>query len=252
MDKAYFQTDAYVEYLRQHCLPGDRADHGRVLGTEFIEQMLAEMDFRKGATLLEVGCGLGRVMQLVEGVWGVNAHGCDISVPGIAEAKRLQPDRADRFFVADAERIGTRETFDHVLFWGVFEMTEQRLALVETSRLLKTGGTAMLCAVKSALYSPDDVDAIGAHRAYVAKSFPITYTRIEAFEALLRFLGLGVAKRLVFDRKADVAGHKYRTLSGDDAAPSVCCDIYYIVEKFARTPLDEMIQVNPRDLPEPT
>lgn len=251
MDKAYFQTQAYVDYLRQHCLPGTREDQGRVVGTEFIERMLGEMDLRRGARLLEIGCGLGRVMQLMEGVWGVEAHGCDVSVPGIAEARRILPDYADRLFVSDAERIETRGQFDHVVYWGVFEMTEQRLALVEVSRLLKTGGTAMLCAVKSARYRADDADSIAAHRAYIEKRFPITYTDLEKFEAMLRFLGFGVRKRLVFERKGDIGAHKYAVVEGREPPPRICSDIYYIVEKQTRTPLDESIQFAPGEIKEP-
>jgi ubiquinone/menaquinone biosynthesis C-methylase UbiE len=187
-------------------------------------------------------------MQLVEGVWGVEAHGCDVSGPGIAEARRLLPDRAERFFVSDAEHVQTRGSFDHVLFWGVFEMTEQRLALAETSRLLKTGGTAMLCAVKSSHYLPDDPDSVAAQRAYIEKRFPITYTDLAKFEALLQFLGFAVAKRLVFDRKGDIADHKYRMLDARVPPPERCSDIYYIVEKRRRTPLDEVIQFTPSEI----
>jgi ubiquinone/menaquinone biosynthesis C-methylase UbiE len=245
MDKSYFQTETYVEYLRQHCMPGSREDQGRVVGTEFIEQVLGELGFKRGAKVLEVGCGLGRVMRLLDGVWGVEAHGCDVSVPGIAEAKRLSPAYADRLFVSDAERIETDLQFDHVVFWGVFEMTEQRLALVEVSRLLKTGGSAMLCAVKSHRYFADDADSIAAHRAYIEKNFPITYTDLRRFEALLTFLGMEVKKRLIFDRKGDVAGHNYRMLRGDEPVPATCSDIYYIVEKRERVPLDERLQFSP-------
>jgi SAM-dependent methyltransferase len=251
MNPDYFQTDAYVDYLRQHCLPGTRADQGRVVGTDFIERMLAEMAFKPGARVLEIGCGLGRVLQLMEGVWRVEASGCDISVPGIAEAKRLLPEYADRLFVSVAEHVRTTGQFDHVVYWGVFEMTEQRLALVEVSRLLKTGGTAMLCAVKSARYFSDDPASLAAHRAYIAKSFPITYSDLAAFEALLTFLGMGVAKRLVFDRKDDIANHAYRVVAGSEPPPQVCSDIYYIVEKRQRTPLDAVIQFKPAELGEP-
>lgn len=251
MDKAYFQTSAYVDYLREHCLPGNRADKGRVLGTDFIEKMLSEMNFAPGAKVLEVGCGLGRVMQLMSGVWGVEAHGCDISVPGIAEAKRVLPEYASRFFVSEAERIESRGLFDHVVFWGVFEMTEQRLALVEVSRLLRTGGTAMLSGVKSLTYHSDDADSLAAHRAYIAKGFPITYSNLRYFEAMADYLGLSVKKRLVFDRKGDIAGHQYRVVPGSELPPAVCSDIYYVVEKTRRTPLDEAIQYRPIDVKAP-
>jgi ubiquinone/menaquinone biosynthesis C-methylase UbiE len=213
--------------------------------------MLSEMNFRSGAKVLEIGCGLGRVLQLLEGVWGVEAHGCDISAPGIAEAKRILPTFSERLFVSDAERVGMRGPFDHVVFWGVFEMTDQRLALAEVSRLLRVGGTAMLSGVKSRVYLPDDDDALAAHRAYITKNFPITYTDLPAFERLIEFLGLAVDRRLVFERKGDINAHKYRIVPASEPVPERCSDIYYIVEKRSTTPLDWIIQCRPTEVSEP-
>lgn len=248
MQQSLFQTSDYVDYLRQHCRPGDRADKGRVPGTEFIERVLTEMDLRPGAHVLEVGCGIGRVMQLIEGVWGAIPSGCDVSEPAIAEAKLLLPEYASRLFVSSAERIPTLDQFDNVIFWGVFEMTEQRLSLVEVSRLLKIGGTAMLCSVKSSRYRIDDEDSKAAHRAYIEKQFPITYTDIAEFETLLQFLGFTVTKRLVFHLKSDIAAHRFSVLNGSQPPPEACSDIYYVVEKQKRTPLDNQIQFTPQDL----
>ena len=248
MDRAYFQADEYVAYLREHCAPGAREDNGRVPGTEFSERILSEMRFQRDEQVLEIGCGLGRVLQLLEGVWGVVAHGCDISVPGIAEAKRMLPALSKRLFVSDAERVAASGPFDHVVFWGVFEMTEQRLALAEVSRLLRLGGTAMLSGVKSRTYLPDDADALAAHRAYIAKRFPITFTHLPAFERLLEFLGLRVDRRLVFDRKGDIGAHRYRVMAGTEPPPEHCSDIYYIVEKRQATPLDAAIQYQPSEV----
>ncbi len=70
MSKAYFQTDEYVTYHRQHCFPGTREDNGRVLGTEFIERVLSEMRFKQGDKVLEVGCGLDEFCNWWS-VWGV-------------------------------------------------------------------------------------------------------------------------------------------------------------------------------------
>lgn len=251
MDWAYFQSEQYVTYLREHCLPGAREDHGRVPGTEFGERTLSEMKFKRGEKVLEIGCGLGRVLQLLEGVWGLEAYGCDISEPGIAEAKRLLPAFSERLFVSGAERVLARGPFDHVIFWGVFEMTEQRLALAEVSRLLRIGGTAMLSGVKSRTYWPDDADAFAAHRAYIAKRFPIAFTDLSGFERLLQFLGLGVEKRLIFERKADVSGHRYRVAPGSEPPPERCSDIYYIVEKRMTTPFDTLIQYQPSEIAQP-
>ncbi len=248
MDRAYFQADEYVAYLREHCFPGAREDNGRVPGTEFSERILSEMRFKHDDRVLEIGCGLGRVLQLIEGVWGVEAHGCDISVPGIAEAKRLLPALAGRLFVSDAERVAARGPFDHVVFWGVFEMTEQRLALAEVSRLLRIGGTAMLSGVKSRAYLADDADALAAHRAYIAKGFPITFTDLPAFERMLNFLGLRVDRRLVFERKSDISAHRYRVMPGSDPPPERCSDIYYIVKKHETTPLDTAVQYQPNEV----
>jgi ubiquinone/menaquinone biosynthesis C-methylase UbiE len=250
MNEAYFQTEAYVEYLRQHCLPGQNADQDRVLGTDFVQRILGELELRRGAAVLEVGCGLGRVMKLLEDTWGVVAHGCDVSAPAIAEAKRLLPASAGRLFVSAAERILSKGPFDHLIYWGLFEMTEQRLALVETSRLLRIGGSAMFCAVKNVRWLVDDEDASAARRAYVEKKVPITYTDLERFEALLEYLGLAVSKRLVFNRKGDIAGHKFDRTTGKTPPPALCSDVYYIVEKRQRTPLDERVQFDPNDVPQ--
>ena len=47
MDRAYFQSDEYVAYLREHCFPGAREDNGRVPGSEFGERVLERLHRRQ-------------------------------------------------------------------------------------------------------------------------------------------------------------------------------------------------------------
>ncbi len=192
--------------------------------------------------VLEIGCGLGRIAYQLQQRYQAELWGCDISVPAINEAQKLLPDLKEQLFVSPAERLACQsQFFDRAFYWGVFEMVEQKQALVELSRVLKVGGKALLCSVKNPDYHPDDEDSYLAHRAYIEKSFPLHYSNIAEFELLLDYLGFGIVERLVFERKSDVVKEQF----SQTTAPAQFSDAYYIIEKRQRTPLDQFTPAKP-------
>jgi SAM-dependent methyltransferase len=240
---SYFEQESYLQYLKDHCGPETRE---RVVGTGFARTVLDRLAITPTARVLEIGCGLGRILELMERAYGVQAHGCDISGPVVEEARRALPAAADRIVVCPGHDVPhPGGAFTHVIFWGVFEMTRQVPTLVEVSRLLALGGRALLCGVKPAGFRDDDADSREARRAYLEKGVPITYTDIPAFERALAYLGFAVRERLVFGRKRDVTEERFElhTASWEGAAS----DIYYIVEKAERTPLDADLQMRADD-----
>lgn len=244
----YFQQPSYVEYLREHCSPQLEETRGRVVGLQLARQVLDRLGLKPGQRVLEVGCGLGRILHLLETEYGVEVFGCDISESVVAEAQRLLPHAAGRITVSPSDDVAHRgQHFDHVVLWGVFEMTAQRQTLVEISRLLRVGGQALLCSVKPARYAPDDEDSEAARRAYIEKRIPIRYTDIEAFERLASFLGFTVRERMVFEYKRDLTSERYtvETAPRTDMAAS---DVFYVLEKTTHTPLDAQVQISPEDV----
>lgn len=245
---AYFNSKEYVEYLKVYCHPYSREGRDRVVGCGQIEFFLNHLDIEAGSRVLEIGCGLGRVMRLLQERYDADVWGCDLSEAAIEEAKRLCAELKNRLFVSPAESIDFESRFfDFLILWGLFEMTEQRHTLIEVSRLLKIGGKALLCSVKNRNFPADDTDSLEAKRAYIEKGFPITYTDIEGFERLVTFLGFKVEKRFCFIYKSDVTENRY--VDCPESADNIeCSDIYYILKKIEYTPLDEKIQFLPEEL----
>lgn len=73
----------------------------------------------KGARILDIACGYGRVLKYLREKSYVNLIGNDISRTLIAKAQQSIPD-AD-FFVGDMTKFSTDEKFDLVLLMGAIE-----------------------------------------------------------------------------------------------------------------------------------
>src|SRR5579871_1886371 len=121
----YFSRDEYIDYLRQYCDIGHLATKGRIAGAELILQVLAMLEIQPADKVLEIGCGLGRVLELLRQEFQAEVYGCDISEPAILHIKEHTPALAARVHCAPSEALGFAldEAFDCVLTWGVFELT---------------------------------------------------------------------------------------------------------------------------------
>lgn len=241
----YFNNDAYLEYLKTHQAHQNTSASGRVAGSDLAVEIIRLLEIKPGAVTVEIGCGIGRIMHLLHSVFGADVYGCDISLPAVEHIRQNDSVFADKVHHCSSDQLDFMRTgsVDRVVMWGVFELTDQRRTLLEISRVLKPGGLALLGSVKNRAYLPDDEDSLAAHRAYIAKSIPISYSDVPALEALVRFLGLEVKQRAVFKYKRDLPEGKYTfDLDATDFSEAM-----YIIEKKSPTPADAAVTVSPRD-----
>lgn len=240
----YFNTPEYLEYLRLHCSPAQQDAIGRVAGLDLALQILKLADIAPQDKVLEIGCGVGRILHLLRTAFGAEVYGSDVSQAAIAEIKKSFPDMADCVYatVGDTLNFAEHRQFDRVITWGVFELTNQRQTLIEMSRVLKLGGMALLCSVKNHHYHPDDKDSVAAHQAYVEKHIPINFTEVGELEMLISYLGMKIKQRIVFEYKKDVVAGLF---SIDQGGNRPFAEAMYLIEKVDETPLDNLVYVIP-------
>src|SRR5207237_7776646 len=156
-----------LEYLRE-----------RERQVSFVSQKRIAVDFLCGARgrLLEVGCGPA-VMTPELLAMGFEAHGIDVSCEMVRRARQRMAghplEKRSRFSVDDVERLHfAGGSYDAVLCMGVLEyLPRYSCALAEISRVLKSGGTAVLAL-------PNRASAYHVARA--------AYVSLRAFERRLR------------------------------------------------------------------
>jgi len=240
----YFNTPDYLDYLKLHCGVDNTEAKGRVAGSDLALAVIGLMEIQPKATVLEIGCGVGRILNLIQSEFAADVFGSDISRPAIDYLRFTVPELIGRVHCCPSDKLDFLpfSSVDHVVTWGVFELTDQRRTLVEISRVLRRGGRALLGSVKSRDYLADDEDSRAAHAAYVKKAIPISFTDVSGLEALIAFLGLRVVKRVVFDYKRDVTAGQYRV---DQGGSCNFAEAMYIVEKMDETPLSRDVNVEP-------
>lgn len=204
----YLQSDEYLDYLKRNCgVRGYDIDERTPVSTrpdvEICLRYIRELGIRKTDEVLEIGCGVGRLLKEIHDEYGVLPHGID-PIPKIIDAAR---DRVARITssleVASAESSPYPDaSFDKILCWGVFDLTDQTQALWEMARLLKTGGRLLLTG-KHDDYHDDDSEALAAETAARRKGIPNHFTNWQAFTDLSLALGLKVVREWRFARRGD-------------------------------------------------
>jgi len=116
-------------------------------------KVVKALAFEKGEKILDLGCGSGYyVKYLVDK--GAEAYGIDLSGEYIKQAKSyVSSDRAN-FKIASAINVPFRnEYFDKVLMTEVIEhVPNNKKALKEVRRVLKTGGSAVITTINRNSY----------------------------------------------------------------------------------------------------
>ena len=116
---------------------------GKDLPTLKLHRLLAAIgQHRRGARLLEIGCGSGRILASIhDHDKSLSLTGIDLSVEQVRLARRDNPRVA--FTVGDAHHLPFRDSsFDYVIFLDVIEhVRAPRQMLHEAVRVLKPGGT---------------------------------------------------------------------------------------------------------------
>lgn len=105
---------------------------------------LMESFLKKGAKILDYGCGIGDFADFIKKRFTV--YGADVSEYAIAAAKNNNPTNEDKFKVISSEYFGyTPNFFDGILMWDVIEHIYSPLqACINLLNCLKTGGLLFL------------------------------------------------------------------------------------------------------------
>lgn len=235
---SFFNNDEYLNFLLELCNDDKGHNQGRVSGGQLIIDYLKRLDIQPSETVLEIGCGTGRVMHLLEEEFGAKVYGCDVSAPALEHLRKHRPEFKDKAWLLDSYGLSlyAPNSFDYAVYWGVFELTPQTTHLMHLSGLLKTGGKALLGSIKHHSPLEDDEMAQGALAAYERKSYPINVNRIDLFEEQVDYLGFRIAERLVFENRKDILESNFTV---DQGGRGVFGEAVYLIEKVRDTPLSK-------------
>ena len=203
----YFNTSEYLDYLKKNFdliessrgrdVTCKRPDLDLVLG------YTDRLEIKEGEDLLEIGCGLGRLLDFFSRHYQVIPSGVDISEDAIRLAQERLPAIAKNIKCATAEKLPFIDcSFDYVLCWAVFDLTEQSKALAEMMRVLKPGG-ALLLTGKNNLFMIDDEDALIAEIKSREKGIPNHYTDYMLLQKAVRLNGGDIELEHFFLRRGD-------------------------------------------------
>eukprot|EP00316_Scyphosphaera_apsteinii_P005980 CAMPEP_0119310550 /NCGR_PEP_ID=MMETSP1333-20130426/19631_1 /TAXON_ID=418940 /ORGANISM="Scyphosphaera apsteinii, Strain RCC1455" /LENGTH=277 /DNA_ID=CAMNT_0007314751 /DNA_START=379 /DNA_END=1213 /DNA_ORIENTATION=- len=104
---------------------------------------------RPGASVFELGCGVGAVFKVIQAHIGeVRPGGCDMSVNAIRVVHKLFPSARSQFVIGPMVGLGgnmPNHSFDHVISFGAMAMyllkDEMALTMREAVRLAKPGAS---------------------------------------------------------------------------------------------------------------
>ena len=104
-------------------------------------RLLLKANVAAPSRILDVGCGTGRLLRAVAGMWpGAQLTGVDLSEPMIEAGKKLAPDI--RFHIAPAEKLPLEDqTFDIVLSsLTLHHWNNAEQGVHEIARVIRPGG----------------------------------------------------------------------------------------------------------------
>lgn len=235
---AFFNDNDYLNTLLELCNDDKGDNQGRVIGGQLTIDYLKRLDIEPGQSVLEVGCGTGRVMSLLADEFGADVYGCDVSAPALEYLRKYRPEFKERVWLIDSYGLSlyNPNSFDYAVYWGVFELTPQTTHLMHLSGLLKIGGKALLGSVKHHSPHGGDEMAQAALVAYERKSYPINVNRIAVFEKQVEYLGFEIVERLVFENRKDILESNFIV---DQGGCGKFGESIYVIEKIRDTPLSQ-------------
>lgn len=209
----YFNTPEYLEYLLKNFevegwadASGPDANCPRP-SQELVEGYVRRLAPRPGERLLEVGCGLGRLLDRLRRRHAVAVSGVDVSEEAVRLARqRLGPECELRTASAEALPFPSA-SFDLVVCWGVFDLTEQSRALTEMLRVLRVGGRLLLTG-KNDRFMDDDTEARAAEEGSRRKGIPNHYTDFDRLLTAISANGGVVQLSHFFLRRGDFAAQR--------------------------------------------
>jgi len=211
----YFNTGEYVDYLRKNCGVGgydfeEKSEYFTGPDVKILVDYLTMMEIKPENKVLEIGCGLGRVLREIHDRFGARPYGVDVSQKTVDEAAARVGRLCSELKVSSAERLHYPDHyFDRVLLWGVFDLTDQSPSLMEVTRVTKQGGLVLVTG-KNDSYRDDDLEAYEAENAARRKGIPNHFTDFGAMLALSEGLGLEPVVIRYFERRGDFAKDLFR------------------------------------------
>ena len=204
----YFNTVDYLDYLKKNFDSIDLGPSGpdetcKRPDIELIFNYTELLRINAGESLLEIGCGLGRLLDVLGKRYCVISGGVDVSEEAVRLAHERLPEMAENIKCVTAEALPFPDSsFDHILCWAVFDLTDQGRALSEMIRVLKPGGEILLTG-KNDLFMDDDDDALIAETKSREKGIPNHYTNYDAFRAAIEVNGCEMVMQHFFLRRGD-------------------------------------------------
>jgi tocopherol O-methyltransferase len=184
-------SEHYAALWGEHIHHGyyERGDESREEATRALLALLfAELPLDAGATVLDVGCGIGGTSRLL-----ARDHGCRVTgVTLSAVQARLAADRGGhgppRFLVADAASLPLLPSFDALFAVEVLSHVTDRTAFfAEAARLLRPGGRLGIA-------------------AWLASEGPHDQSQVDVLRSIEEGMLVSLPTRAEYERLADGAG----------------------------------------------
>lgn len=204
----YLWTKEYLEYIKKNCgVRGYDLDNRSEKCTRpdvgIALRYVSMMSIKTGEDILEVGCGLGRILRELYDLYCVSLYGCDMLPTMIREAHKRVGGITEALIGSKCENLPFKdESFHHIVCWGMFDLTEQTQSFVEMARVLKLGGKLLMTG-KGDYYHLGDEEAKKAEEACKRLGIPNHFTDVEAMFKLAEFLGLSVVRQRFFLFRGD-------------------------------------------------
>jgi SAM-dependent methyltransferase len=173
------------------------SDGTRVPGLDVAASLVERLHIQRGERVLDVGCGFGRLLPVLSPL-SESLVGLEVSYDAVDAAARAGYQCVVRGSAEDSNLPSNY--FAHAVLFGVFDCCDQGKALLETRRLLTTGGRALITG-KNADYPDDDRLALLAERNAWRKRFPNSYTHASRMTELLPAYGFEVQELVRFARR---------------------------------------------------
>ncbi|NBJ92526.1 class I SAM-dependent methyltransferase [Parablautia muri] len=187
---------------------GDYKTPGEKIIIEFFESL----HYEKTDKLLDYGCGFGRFYPFFNRI--TDYYGIDISQAMIDECISRYPEDAEKFIVAEGERLPFEDNyFNKIICYGVFDACYQENAISEMLRVSKVGGSILVTG-KNTEYYDDDEQALIAEEAARKKGHPNYFTNVKSLVSQLGQYAYLKQERY-FTYRGDFANAKYTDLMPD-------------------------------------
>lgn len=209
----YFNSSEYLDYLKKNFNLMDSSEERDTTcmrpDISLVLKYTDRLGIKAGENLLEIGCGLGRLLEFFSKHYHVNSSGVDISQDAIELAKETLPSLAQNLKCAQAEKLPFNDcAFNFVLCWAVFDLTQQGESLAEMLRVLKPGG-ALLLTGKNNLFMDDDEEALLAEGGSRKKGIPNHYTEYSLLRRAVELNGGEMELEHFFLRRGDFMAGKF-------------------------------------------